>query len=157
MTIAAERGWLPKIGAVQVVFSKRPREPWKKLLAVVTNDLKAKPRDVIERYERRWQIEVLFKELRELGLGAYQMQHRNGIRRHLHVVCLAYLMLTHHAVKAVGAQAKLPCRRIPIPRFRARLAALRRELRDDQVESFTLRIRSPRIRKRVREFLNTAA
>ena len=157
MRIAGERGWLPRIGAAQVVFSKRPRDPWKKLVAIVTNDLKAKPRDVITRYERRWQIEVLFKELRELGLGAYPMQHRKGIRRHLHVICLAHLLLTHHALQAIGAQAIRPCQRIPVPPFRTRWTSLRRTLREDQVDRFTERIRQPRVRRRVREFLKLAA
>lgn len=155
MRIAVERGWLSKIGPTQVVFSKRPREPWKKLLAIVTNDLKAKPRDIVARYERRWQIEVLFKELRELGLGAYQMQHRTGIQRHLHLVCQAHLMLTHHALQAVGAQATQP--RIPIPQFRQRCSNLRRLLRHQQAEAFTQRIKQPKIQRRVREFLKMTA
>jgi len=156
MRLAAVRGWLPRIGAAQIVFCKRPRDAWRNLLAVATNDLKPNAREVIATYERRWQIEVLFKELRELGLGAYQMQHRNGIRRHLHVVCLAHLTLTHHAVKEVGAQAKTD-RRIPLPPFRTRLAAFRRGARYDQIETFTQRIRQPRIRSRVRDFLQLAA
>lgn len=155
MRIAAESGWLSKIGPAQVVFAKRPREPWKKLLAIVTNDLKAKPRDVVARYERRWQIEVLFKELRELGLGAYQMQHRTGIQRHLHLVCLAHLLLTHHALQAVGAQATQP--RIPVPQFRQRCTDLRRQFYDQQTDAFTQRIKHPKTRQRVREFLKMAA
>lgn len=78
--MAAECGWLPKIGPAKLVFSKRPRDPWKNLLAVATSDLQVTPRRAIILYERRWAIEVLFKELRSLGLGAYQMLHRKGRR-----------------------------------------------------------------------------
>jgi hypothetical protein len=98
-----------------------------------------------------------FEELRELGLGACQRQHRNGIQRHLHLVCLAHLLLTHHALKAIGAQATRLCRGIPVPPLRARRTTLQRELREDQVECFWLRIRSPRTGTRVRDFLKMAA
>lgn len=155
MRIASARGLLSKIGPAQVVFAKRPYEPWKKLLAVVTNDLKAKPREVIARYERRWQIEVLFKELRELGLGAYQMLHRKGIRRHLHLVCLAHQMLTHHALQANGVPAQNP--RIPLPRFHKRRDDLQQALRDQSANTFLKRIPHPKTREKIRGFLKAAA
>jgi hypothetical protein len=154
--VAGEHGMLPKIGAVQLVFSKRPRDPARHLLAVATNDLSSRPREVLAIYERRWNIEVLFKELRTLGLGAYQLQHRNGIRRHLHVVCLAHLALTHHAIKAVGAQATVT-KTIPVPPLRQRLDHLRRCVLEDQADVFANRIRQPKVRRRVREFLKLAA
>lgn len=156
MRVASERGLLPKIGPVQLVFSKRPRDPWKNMLVVATNNLRVKPRQAIANYERRWAIEVLFKELRSLGLGAYQMLHRPGIIRHWHLVCLAHLTLTHHAVQALDATARKPKLQIPLPTLRDRLEALRRELRDDDIRSFTHRIRSPKTRRKVQEFLAKA-
>jgi hypothetical protein len=157
MRVAAERGWLPKIGPAQLVFSKRPRDPWKNLLAVATSDLRITPRQAIVLYERRWAIEVLFKELRSLGLGAYQMLHRKGIQRHLHLVCLAHLALTRHALEAVDDTAIKLKEEIPLPTLRNRLDALRRQLRDDQIRGFARRIRSARVRRRVQEFLQRAA
>lgn len=157
MRVAAERGWLPKIGPAQLVFSKRPRDPWKNLLAVATSDLRITPRQAIVLYERRWAIEVLFKELRSLGLGAYQMLHRKGIQRHLHLVCLAHLALTRHALEAVDDPAVKLQKEIPLPTLRYRLDAFRRCLRDDQIQAFTRRIRSPKVRRKVQEFLQTAA
>ncbi len=122
-------------------------------MAVATNELERAPREVIAIYEKRWNIEVLFKELRsELGLGDYQMLKRKGIRRHLHLVCLAHLLLTHHSMKAAGAQA---CQKkeIPLPRFRERITTLRQQIRHDQIMSFTRGIKQKRIRQRVREHL----
>jgi SRSO17 transposase len=157
MRVAAERGALPRIGAAQLVLSKRPRDPWKNMIAVVTNDLRVTPRQAIVMYERRWAIEVLFKELRSLGLGAYQMLHRKGIVRHWHLVSLAHLALTHHALAAIDDTAKKLKEQIPLPTLRHRLDALRRQLRDDQIRGFTRRIRSTRVRRRVQEFLANAA
>lgn len=154
MRIAATDGRLAKIGDVRIVFSKRPRDPWKKLLAVATNDLKCKAREVIAIYEKRWHIEVLFKELRsELGLSDYRMQKRKGIRRHLHLVCLAHLVLTRHSLKAVGAQARKANAELPLPPFRERIANLRHDVQRDQILRFTRKITHDRIRQRVREYL----
>ncbi len=92
------------------------------------------------------------KHQRELVLGDYQMLKRKGIRRHLHLVCLAHLLLTHHSLKAVGAQA---CQKkeIPLPRFHERITTLRQQIRHDQVMSFTRIIKQKRIRHRIREHL----
>ena len=90
MRIAAVDGTLPRIGAVRVVSSKRPEDAWKNLLAIVTNATALAPREIVACYERRWAIEVLFKELKgTLGLGEYQVQTRQGIERHLHLYALA--------------------------------------------------------------------
>jgi len=154
MRITSANGRLAKIGDVRVVFSKRPRDPWNKVLAVATNELARSDRDVIEIYEKRWNIEVLFKELRsELGLGDYRMQTRKGIRRHLHLVCLAHLVLTHHSLKSVGAKARQPNSEIPLPRFQERITHLRDEIRRDQIRAFTKKIRHDKTRQQVRQFL----
>jgi len=157
MTITAVNGRLKKIGAVRVVFSKRPRDPWKKLVAMVTNETTLPARDIVAIYERRWAIEVLFKELKgTFGLGEYQMQKRQGIERHLHLCGLAHLALTHHALRAVGAQAKQANKDVPLPRFQERLDAMRREVREDNIERFVKRIRHEKIRRRVRKLLLAA-
>lgn len=157
MRVAAERGWLPKIGPAQLVFSKRPRDPWKNLLAVATSDLRITARQAIVLYERRWAIEVLFKELRSLGLAAYQMLRRKGILRHLHLVSLAHLALTRHALDAVDDPAAKLKQEIPLPTLRHRLDAFRRDVRSDHIRGFTRRIRSAKVRRRVQEFLDMAA
>ena len=71
------------------------------------------------------------------------MLHRKGIVRHWHLVCLAHLALTHHALKAIDDTAKRLKEEIPLLTLRHRLDALRRQLRDDQIRGFTRRIRSP--------------
>jgi hypothetical protein len=90
-----------------MVVSKRPRGPWKKCIAVVTNETGLRPRQVVAIYERRWLIEVLFKELRQdLGLADYQMIAEDGIVHHPHVCCLAHLLLTHQSSPSRGSAQK---------------------------------------------------
>jgi hypothetical protein len=154
LTIATTEGLLKKIGAVRVVFSKRPRDPWKNLVAIVTSERRLPARDIVAIYERRWAVEVLFKELKgTFGLGEYQVQTRQGIERHLYLCGLAHLTLTHHSLNAVGAKAKHANKDVPLPRFQERLDALRREIRTDNVSRFVQRIRHAKIRRRVREHL----
>ena len=154
MHIAHVDGRLSRIGDVRIVFSKRPRDRWKNILAVATNATNLDARKILVIYEMRWAIEVLMKELKgSLGLGQYQMQSWIGIVRHLHLVALSHLTLTHHALKRVGAQAKQSHKDVPLPTFTQRLTAFREELHHTQVIAFTNRIRKPALRKRVREFL----
>jgi len=157
MTIAAVDGRLKKIGPVRLVFGKRPRDPWKNLVAIVTNETALSARDIVATYERRWAIEVLFKELKgTFGLGEYQMQKRQGIERHLHLSGLAHLALTHHGLEAVGAQAKQANKDVLLPRFQERLDAMRRAMRHDDIERFVRRIRHDKIRRRVHKYLLAA-
>ena len=154
LRIATVVGRLKKIGTVRVVFSKRPRDPWKNLVAIATNETRLSAREVVANYERRWAIEVLFKELKgTLGLGEYQMQTRQGIERHLHVCGLAHLALTHHSLRTVGAQAKQANTDVPLPKFQERLGALRKDVRRNRVGRFVNRIRHKKIRNRVRKYL----
>jgi len=68
--VAGWTGTMKKLGEVQVVFSRRRGDGGG--LALVTNDLKASPRRVVQDYLRRRAIELLIKdEKQHLGLGAY--------------------------------------------------------------------------------------
>ena len=68
-----------------------PTQTWKSTIAIVTNSLGTDARAIVAIYERRWSIEVLFKDLEQsLGLSEYQMLHERAIVNHLHLVCLAH-------------------------------------------------------------------
>ena len=154
MHIAHVDGRLSRIGDVRIVFSKRPRDRWKNILAVATNATNLDARKILVIYEMRWAIEVLMKELKgSLGLGQYQMQSWIGIVRHLHLVALSHLTLTHHALKRVGAKAKQPHKDVPLPTFSQRLTVFREEVQREQITRFANRIRQSQVRKRVKEFL----
>jgi hypothetical protein len=135
LRIASADGHLSRIGRVRMVVSKRPRGPWKKCIAVVTSETGLKPRQVVAIYETRWLIEVLFKELRQdLGLADYQMIAEQGVLHHLHVCCLAHLLLTHRSLDALGAKAKEGHKQVTLPPMSTRLADLRARIARDQIE-----------------------
>jgi SRSO17 transposase len=135
LRIACADGHLSRIGRVRMVVSKRPRGPWKKCIAVVTNETGLRPRQVVAIYESRWLVEVLFKELvQDLGLGDYQMIAEEGILKHLHVCCLAHLLLTHRSLERLGAKARKQNKQVTLPPMSTRLADLRAEVARDQIE-----------------------
>jgi SRSO17 transposase len=157
MRIAAMDGKLSKIGPVRMVLCKRHRNAWKTTVAVVTNETKQEARTILAVYEKRWNIEVLFKELRgSLGLGDYQVMSRHAIVRHLHLCALAHLMLTHHSLTAVGAKAKAAHTELSLPPMNERLEALRDAVRHDQIDHLLRRIKQRNLRKRVKEYLLAA-
>jgi hypothetical protein len=135
LRIVGVDGCLPRIGRVKMVLSKRPGERWRTTAAIVTDETGLDARATVSIYELRWSIEVLFKELEvDLGLGDYQMQSEEGILKHLHLCCLAHLVLTHHAMEGVGAQARKANTTVRLPRMQQRLEALRGDLRREQIQ-----------------------
>ena len=154
MRIAAVDGALSRVGQVRMVLSKRPRDPWKKVLAVVTNETNLKAREIIAIYEKRWDIEVLFKELREsLGLDDYQVIGRDAIERHLHLVCLTHLVLTHHSLDAAGAKARKAKTEVDLPTLTQRLVTMREAIRREQLQRLVDRIKHPKTRTMVKKYL----
>jgi len=155
MRVADAAVHLSRIGEVRVALSKRRRDPWEKTLAVVTDEVRLSGREVLAVYERRWWIEVLFKELRgSLGLGQYQMVRERGIVNHLHVCGLAHQMLTHHGLTAAGAQADANDRCRALPPLSSRLESLRAAIRRERVAAVVGRTRHARTRQRLIELLS---
>jgi SRSO17 transposase len=154
MRIASVDGNLSRLGRVRMVLSKRPRDSWKNVLAVATNEIKLKAREIIVVYEKRWNVEVLFKELREsLGLGHYQVIGRAAIERHLHLVCLTHLVLTHHSLEAVGAEARKANTKVDLPSMNQRLASMREAIRREQLQGLVNRIEHRKTKAMVKKFL----
>jgi SRSO17 transposase len=150
-------GSLAKIGPVKLVFSKRPRDPWKNLVAFGTNETKLDARAIVSIYERRWRIEVLFKELEgDLGLGDYQVLTHRGIVHHLHVCGLVHLMLTHHGMDAVGAKARKANLEVALPSLSCRLETLRAAIKQDQLERIVRHEKNQRLRRRIETYLLAA-
>ena len=165
LRIAAIDGHLSRIGRVRMVVSKRPRGPWTKCIAIVTNETGLGARQVVEVYERRWLIEVLFKELaQDLGLGDYQMLQKDGIVHHLHVCggglrppsCLAHLLLTHQSIERLGAQARKTNEQVEMPPMSQRLAELRSRTARDHVLKLVKGPEHARLRKKLCDYLIAA-
>jgi hypothetical protein len=157
MRIASADGRLARIGAVRLVCSKRPGDAWKKTVTIATNETRLDARRIVAIYERRWAIEVLFKELRgELGLGDYQVISEEAILKHLHLCGLAHLMLTHRSLEALGAQARKVNAEIALPAMTERTEGLRREIQRDQVRHLVHGKQHRRLRKRLEQYLLAA-
>jgi SRSO17 transposase len=134
LKIASVDGHLSRIGRVRMVVSKRPHETWKTTIAIVTNCTGMDARAIVAAYERRWNIEVMFKDLEQsLGLGDYQMLHERAIVNHLHLVCLAHLMLTHHAADCAGEKAIRSNKEVRLPSIQHRIESLRKAHRDERI------------------------
>ena len=146
MRIASADGHLSRIGRVRLVAGKRPRDPWRNLVIFATN-AKMDARQIVTIYERRWDIERMFKELRsDLGWGDYQMLDERAIVRHVHLCgdpnrqtsrlgspALAHLLLTRHAMERMAAQAKKAHQQVALPPMSIRRESLRTALRRDQI------------------------
>jgi hypothetical protein len=157
LRIARVDGHLGRIGRVRVVVSKRPRGPWRRTVAIVTDELNLDPRRIVAIYEMRWAIEVLFKELRQdLGLGDYQMLAEDGIVHHLHVCCLAHQLLTHRSVKRLGAQAKRADEQVKLPPMNQRLGSLRDAIARDEIRRIVRGPAHARLRVKLRDYLVAA-
>jgi hypothetical protein len=141
LKIAAVDGHLSRIGKGRMVISKRPHETWRSTVAIVTNCTGMDARAIVAAYERRWNIEVMFKDLEQsLGLSDYQMLHERAIVNHLHLVCLAHLMLTHHAIDTeglasgrAGEKAISSNKEVRLPSVEQRIEALRKAHRDERI------------------------
>lgn len=157
LRIASADGHLSRVGRVRMVVSKRPRGPWKKCVAVVTSETGLRPRQVVAIYEMRWSIEVLFKELRQdLGLGDYQMIAEEGILKHLHVCCLAHLLLTHQSLDGLGAKATKANKQVELPPMSQRLATLRTRVAKDRIERLVKGPHHEKLRQEIYDCLQAA-
>ena len=131
-TLAQRVGCLSKAGRVKLVFSRRPGEnAW---VALVTNEVRWSAKTIVGHYLLRWGIELLFKMSKQyLGLGDYQLLEYRGVVRYLHLVMIAYLLLTHLALVADAkacAKRLTPLRLPSIPQLQE---VFRNQLWDDVI------------------------
>jgi len=125
--LAERAGQMKKLGDVKVVFSRRRNE--RKVLALVTDDLRASMKNVVADYLKRWAIELLIKdEKQQLGLGDYRVLRYRAVVRHLQLVDCAYACLTHLSLKDQAAQGKKNKQKVlrlpPISQLKTRMRQL---------------------------------
>jgi len=103
--LAGRVGFMKKLGEVKVVFSRRRNE--RKIVALVTDDLRASMTSIVADYLKRWAIELLIKdEKQQLGLGDYRVLRYRAVVRHLHLVDIAYACLTRLALDDQDEQGR---------------------------------------------------
>jgi hypothetical protein len=91
-----KRARLRHIGDVTMVLSKKRRNMCpKRTKILVTNLVEMTARQVLCIYQRRWGIEILFKELKSgIGLGEHQVtKDINRIEKSFSIAIIAYLVL----------------------------------------------------------------
>ena len=65
-----------------------------KIIALVTNDLDAKPEDIADLYKQRWQIELFFKWIKQnLKIKHFLGTSENAVRIQLFTALIAFLVL----------------------------------------------------------------
>lgn len=131
--ILAQRvGRLSKAGRVKLVFSRRPGESaW---VTLVTNELRWSAKTIVGHYLSRWGIELVFKMSKQyLGLGDYQLLEYRGVARYLHLVMIAYLLLTHRAIEADAKACAKRLTPLRLPSIQQLQATLRGALWDDLI------------------------
>lgn len=102
-----DAGWIDVSGqgSLHVVYSRKNGEPG--IMALATDDPELTPKQMIGAYDGRWNIEVFFKDAKQLlGLGQYQNGSYRAAVNHLHLVCFAYALLTHLAIHGSGEKGK---------------------------------------------------
>jgi hypothetical protein len=91
-----KRTRLRHIGDVTMVLSKKGRNVCpKKTKILVTNLVELTARQVVSVYQKRWPVEILFKELKSgLGLGEHQVTKEiDRVEKSIGVAIIAYLVL----------------------------------------------------------------
>jgi SRSO17 transposase len=102
-----DAGWLKvcTLGPLHVVCSRKGSA--RQILALVTDAAELAAAGLIQTYEVRWTVELFFKDSKQLlGLGHYQNRSYGAAVTHLHLVCLAYALLTHLRLARHGAQGQ---------------------------------------------------
>ena len=145
-------GRLSKLGRVKLVFSRRPHEScW---IALATDETRWSAKTVLSHYLSRWGIEVFFKMSKQyLGLGDYQLLRYRGIERYLCLVLIAYLLLTHLALRELDAQAKRGKAELRLPSIPQLQELLRRKLWDDVLDSLASGNRYKDVARKIKEAL----
>lgn len=131
-TLAQRVGQLSKAGRVKLVFSRRPGESaW---VTLVTNELRWSAKTIVGHYLMRWGIELVFKMSKQyLGLGDYQMLEYRGVARYLHLVMIAYLLLTHRALEADAKACAKRLTPLRLPSIQQLQTTLRGQLWNDLI------------------------
>ena len=70
--------------------------------AIALTDLLLDPVEAVHTYAGRFQIEVNFAEIKELGLGHYQGRSGQGVRRWPLFLCVAHVLLKFLATGIVS-------------------------------------------------------
>jgi putative transposase len=111
----------PRGGATNPLFDTKLREILverkdKKPMRLVTNDLTRPAEDIAALYKERWQIELLFKWIKQnLKIKRFLGRSENAVKIQIYVALIAFLLLrmlrhthaTGHSLKSLVAQMRV--------------------------------------------------
>jgi len=152
--ITPKRCRLSKLGEVQVVFSQAVGHPNGRVKIIVSSDPTLSGEEICRRYALRWEIELMFKELKsELGLDHAQMRSYRGWVRHVDVVWLTFTYLEWLRLR--GLRQDGPEKRLyEGARTRQMTYFLAREVRQAQVAWVRTKLRTARGHKELEAALD---
>lgn len=131
--------WYGVFGAqpVRVVIVREPTRSDGYEIALVSTDLRASARELIERYDERWSIEVCFEDAKQVsGVGQARNRSRSAVERTVPFGFLCQTLAVAWYALHGQAEADVRRRRLAAPWYRHKrtpsyqdmLASLRREL-----------------------------
>jgi DDE family transposase len=138
------------VGRVQLVFSTTKPNPAAAtpddVKILMTNATQLSLRSVIELYSLRWQIELLFKELKStLGFGQYRFQSFAAVRAWAELAVTTVLFLEHQRAQRLQDQRLSEERRAwwAAQRLHGLCAAYRQECEGRELKYLSERIKTP--------------
>jgi hypothetical protein len=104
----------------------------------------------------RWGIELFYKMSKQyLGLGDYQMLEYRGVVRYLHLVLIAYLLLTHLALAANAQACAERLKPLRLPSILQLQQTLRSQLWDDVIQHLESGKRTRAAAKKIKDLIHT--
>jgi hypothetical protein len=114
---------------------------------LITNNDAITAEEAIDAYSLRWQIELMFRELKsDLGLGHYQVRTLAAVSAHVHLVLMAFLALEMRRLDMLHERdnAWLSTYRVPQARTRQLVSLLEAEAREEDVRRLSSRVKHPK-------------
>ena len=156
----AESRDVHSVGNVRLVFSTR-EQPHAKNKPVVqkilmSNELSLSAAEMVELYDLRWQIELLFKELKStLGFDQYRFRRFEPVEGWLELTLVTFLYLEWHRVREL-TRARVPKevrQRWQYQRTHGLCIAMRRQAEQSDLKSLAAALKTPGGIRRLRRQL----
>jgi len=117
--VHGERRQVRNVGDVLLVFSTKEKPALNQVVKIqkvlMASCTSWSPRHVVQSYDLRWQIELMFKELKStLGLDHYQIREFRKVERYVAACLVTFVYLEWYrlqrlASRSIGEQERLRC------------------------------------------------
>ena len=145
-----ERANVRRVGDVQLVFSTTKQKLSKatpdEVKILMTNATRMSPREVVELYSLRWQIELFFKELKStLGFAQYRFQKFEAVRAWAEIALTTVLFLEQQRAQRLADRRQSEEKRKwwKAQRLHGLCAAYRQECAGRELKYLSDRLKTP--------------